>query len=186
MSESPELAECSVYDTLGCFMGEGAWSFLPLFASVWVGLIAISEASVPIALYMSSYKSTLENVSRNDAYKNAWNVMIWGGLTIYGPLAILWPWSYAPNVSQTYVKAHSFLTGLGSILHFTVAFLFWFAHKRYLYESDLSYNNVKYEYWGYTATIYGLFWVTRWALRFEFQQFYSETVITKGAVPFLV
>ena len=55
MSEttSAEIAECSVYDTLGCFMGIDDATFLPLFASVWVGLIAISEAIVPMVLYQN-------------------------------------------------------------------------------------------------------------------------------------
>ena len=186
MSDSAKIAECSVYDTVGCFTAKEDWASLPFIASLWVGLIAISESAVPIVLYYNWKKSTLDSVSRNSAYKNAWNVMVWGGLVIYGPLALLWPWSYAPNVSQTYLKAHSFLSGLGVILHITVALFFWFAHRRYLFETSVDYNDVKYEYWAYMATIFGVFWLTRWGLRYEFQQFYSETVIQKGRVPFLV
>ena len=144
--------------------------FGPVFASFLYGVIASTEAALPLAMILTI--KSLDLIDRNDIYKWAWYIMAWGGVGIYGPVAILWPLSYI-GLGDLYVSLADILGWLGFLMHLTVSFMFWWAANNYLYEADLSYTWLWVEELAYNFTIYIVFYMSKRSLMNEYYHFYS-------------
>ena len=104
-------------------------------------------------------------------YVNAWNVLLYGGLAVYLPLFLMCLMSYvlaSPGFSRFYLKSWQLLSNFGTLIHFTITLMTWYANRMYLYEESLSYNMLYYETLGYNMTIYFLFWFSMFTYKSEF------------------
>ena len=82
-------------------------------------------------------------------------------------------------MAATYLRLWEFFgKGLGRMYHLTVAFMLWYARRMYLYEEDLPYDIVRFEFLGYIGTVLAFFWMTSFELRLHFAQFYNKRNIT--------
>ena len=131
-------------------------------------------------LYSWVKSDIIDNITRNNAHKYAWQVVRWGGLVVYGPVSVLWPFSFfgSQGVTDLYKKVWAFQGRLGTTLHLVVAVMFWYAMRMYLYEENLSSSTVKLEFYTYFLTIYVFFWYTTQPLLLPFNQFYTMNKIT--------
>ena len=108
-----------------------------------------------------------------------------GSLAVYGPLALFWPFTYGGNIGISrlylgYWKWGHFL--VGTLYHLTVLIMFWWARRKYLYETTLSYEQLTYEMLGYYAVIIGLFRMSTIELRLPFTQYYKKHKISSFRV----
>ena len=137
------------------------------------GVIALSQAGVPILLYYAFKQAVLNKLKRNTAYKWAWYIMLWGGLAVFGPLVILWPFSYL-GIGNLYVWAFDTLGVIGILLNLIVPSLFWYACQMYLYESDLKLWTVEAEMYSYVGAVWMVLWVLKLSLRNDFYAYYAN------------
>ena len=70
---------------------------------------------MPLALYFIQKKDVLSSLTRNKAYKRAWNILIFGNLLVYGPLTVLWILSYMATLktSSAFMRVYKTLKPLG-------------------------------------------------------------------------
>ena len=94
-----------------------------------------------------------------------------GALAIYGPLALFWPFTYFKNGAMARVYLMLWKYGhfwVGSAYHITVLIMFWWARRKYLFETTLAYDTLSNELDIYAIIILGLFRMSTVELRLPF------------------
>ena len=136
------------------------------------GLIQLTQAGLPVLLYVLYKNSILSTLQRNTVYKWSWYIMVYGGLAVFGPVALLWPLSYAGNFGETYVAVYDFFSVMGLVLNIAVSLMLWYASRMYLYEGSVSFTVVEYEFVFYMSAVWVVFWMLKLAFKREFYSFY--------------
>ena len=113
----------------------------------------------------------LSKLKRNNTYRWAWLVMVFGGLAFYGPIVMLYPFSYM-GIGAFYVKVTKSLSGFNFLYNMIVSILLYYAGRLWLYEDDLEKWVVQLEFWSYVIIVWVMFWMTRVAYWPEFEAFY--------------
>ena len=135
----------------------------PFFASIWYGIIAVTQGVLPILINFTVRSGTLESITRNRAYKWAHYLTIYGGAAIFAPLIALWPFSYAGSKSliNSYINMWRFMSTWIFVMNGLVTVLLNYNRKNYLFEEAISNGQITLEFYGYVALAFGLFTVTK-------------------------
>ena len=135
------------------------------------GTIAITQATLPVLIYIFSKSSIIDKLKRNTTYKWAWWIMVFGGLAVYGPMTMLYPFSYM-GIGAFYVKVTQFMSTFNFVYNVIVTLMFYYASRLYLYEPDLKQWHIDVELYSYIGIVWIAFWSIRQAYWLEFEAFY--------------
>ena len=134
-------------------------------------MIHITQASLPVLVYLFYKMDVLSKLKRNGTYKWAWYIMMYGGMATYGPMVMLYPFSYM-GIGPFYVKVTKAMSGFNFLYNLVVSFMFYYASKLYLYEADLKKWVISVEFYSYTIVVWVIFWMLRQAMWRDFEAFY--------------